>query len=39
MIRLLIDQVFKKEGKLILSAPQSHYLTHVMRLKEGDKVI
>ena len=39
MIRLFIDQVFKKEGKLILSAPQSHYLTHVMRLKEGDKVI
>lgn len=39
MSRLFIDKTFKKNAALSLSAPQSHYLTHVMRLKEGDKVI
>lgn len=39
MIRLFVDSSFDKNQKNILSAPQSHYLTHVMRLKEGDKLI
>jgi len=38
MIRLFVDFSLKKLGEVALSAPQSHYLTHVMRLKEGDKV-
>ncbi|MBR6232082.1 MAG: 16S rRNA (uracil(1498)-N(3))-methyltransferase [Alphaproteobacteria bacterium] len=39
MSRLFIDKAFQKNELISLSAPQSHYLTHVMRLKEGDKVI
>ena len=39
MTRLFVDESFKKDIPLILSAPQSHYLTHVIRLKEGDEVI
>ena len=39
MIRLFMDGSFKKGGGLALSAPQSHYLTHVMRLTEGDYLI
>ncbi len=39
MIRLFLDTPFDKNQKISLSAPQSHYLTHVMRLKEGDEVV
>ena len=39
MIRLFIDTELKQNKMAILSAPQSHYLTRVMRLKEGDKVV
>ena len=39
MSRIFVDYDFKKNTKLNLSAPQSHYLIHVMRLKEEDKII
>ena len=39
MTRLFVDSDFKKNVPVGLSAPQSHYLTHVMRLTDGDKVI
>ena len=39
MIRLFVDATLKKNEQVLLSAPQSHYLTHVMRLTEGDKVV
>ena len=39
MTRLFVDSDLKKNERVLLSAPQSHYLTHVMRLAEGDKVI
>lgn len=39
MIRLFLDSHFDKNQEIALSAPQSHYLTHVMRLAEGDEVI
>ena len=38
MNRLYVDKNLKKEEAVLLSAPQSHYLTHVMRLKENEKV-
>ena len=38
MIRLYVDKDFKKNDPVSLSAPQSHYLTRVMRLKEGDAI-
>ena len=39
MIRLFLDTPFKPDQKISLSAPHSHYLTHVMRLKEGEEII
>ena len=39
MIRLFIDVDFIPQKKVALSAPQEHYLCHVMRLKMGDKII
>ena len=39
MIRLFVDSDFEKNETVALSPPQSHYLTHVMRLVDGDKVI
>lgn len=39
MIRLFLDSHFDKNQEIALSAPQSHYLTHVMRLAEGDTVV
>lgn len=39
MTRLFVDSDLKKNERVLLSAPQSHYLTHVMRLVDGDKVI
>ena len=39
MTRLFVDSDLKKNERVLLSAPQSHYLTHVMRLSDGDKVI
>ena len=39
MNRLFVDKDLKKNASVLLLAPQSHYLTHVMRLKEGDKLI
>ena len=39
MIRLFTDVSFEKNKKVVLTAPQEHYLTHVMRQKEGDKII
>ena len=39
MIRLFLDASFEPNQKISLSAPQSHYLTHVMRLKEGEEII
>ena len=39
MTRLFVAFDFKKNERVSLSAPQSHYLTHVMRLADGDKVI
>lgn len=39
MTRLFVDFDFKKNEQVSLSTPQSHYLTHVMRLADGDKVI
>ena len=38
MIRLFTAQPFQKNELILLSAPQSHYLTHVMRLNEGEKI-
>lgn len=39
MSRIFVDKTLKKNESVVLSAQQSHYLVHVMRLKEGDKVI
>ena len=39
MIRIFVDKDLKNNAPIALSAPQSLYLTHVMRLSEGDKVI
>ncbi|MGN0919614.1 MAG: RsmE family RNA methyltransferase [Alphaproteobacteria bacterium] len=39
MIRIYVEADFKENTRIVLSAPQSHYLTHVMRLSEGDNVI
>jgi len=39
MIRLFLNTSFEPNQKISLSAPQSHYLTHVMRLKEGEEII
>lgn len=39
MIRLFVDKDFKKNEKILLSAPQIHYLMRVMRLSEGDKIV
>ena len=39
MIRLFVDVAIAQTKEISLAAPQSHYLTHVMRQKEGDKII
>ena len=39
MIRLFVNVDLSQNEKVVLSAPQSHYLTHVMRLKEGDEIV
>ena len=39
MTRIFVGQNLKKNESVTLLAPQSHYLTHVMRLTEGEKVI
>ncbi len=39
MIRLFINSSFSPKKQLSLTAPQSHYLTHVMRQTEGDSVV
>ena len=39
MNRIFVDDDLNKNELVLLTAPQSHYLTHVMRLKEGDKVV
>lgn len=37
-VRLFVDQPFADGVSLTLDASQSHYLTHVMRLRSGDRV-
>ena len=39
MTRIFVKSDLKKNEGLALSVPQSHYLTHVMRFTEGDKVV
>jgi len=37
-IRLFVPQAFSPDGLLVLPAPQSHYLAHVMRAKPGQLI-
>ena len=39
MIRLFVNAPLKVGEKVVLSAPQSHYLIHVMRLTKGAQMI
>lgn len=38
MIRLFIAKTFTPDTRLELPVPQAHYLQHVMRLRENDKI-
>jgi 16S rRNA (uracil1498-N3)-methyltransferase len=37
--RLYVDGPLKAGGEVALERPQAHYLTHVLRLKTGDRVL